>query len=115
MDTDAIVRARRRQQALDAREAERDRETALLDQIDEVLAELADDPQDKAREMLLEHADPEFGPYIWPGIVPKLTRTPGALRWSATWEEGSHNAEVYGGLLGLSDDELTAVREEGVI
>jgi hypothetical protein len=37
------------------------------------------------------------------------------VRWSATWEEGSHNAEVYCGLLGLSSDELEALREEGVI
>ena len=41
--------------------------------------------------------------------------TPGAVRWSATWEEGSHNDEVYGGLLGLSDDELDRLQEEGVI
>ena len=40
VDTDGIVRARRRQQALDALEFERDRETALLEQIDEVLTEL---------------------------------------------------------------------------
>ena len=79
------------------------------------IADIFDDPQFKAREMLLEHVDPEFGPYIGPGIVPKLTRTPGAVRWSATWEEGSHNAEVYGGLLGLSDDEIAALHEEGVI
>ena len=79
------------------------------------IADIFNDPQFKAREMLLEHVDPEFGPYIGPGIVPKLTRTPGALRWSATWEEGSHNADVYGGLLGLSDDEIAALREEGVI
>ena len=79
------------------------------------IADIFNDPQFKAREMLLEHVDPEFGPYIGPGIVPKLTRTPGAVRWSATWEEGSHNADVYGGLLGLSDDEIAALREEGVI
>jgi crotonobetainyl-CoA:carnitine CoA-transferase CaiB-like acyl-CoA transferase len=47
--------------------------------------------------------------------VPKLTETPGAVRWSATWQEGSHNAEVYGDLLGLSGDELDGLREEGVI
>ena len=51
--------------------------------------------------MLLPHVDPEFGEYIGPGIVPKLSRTPGAVRWSATWQEGSHNEEVYGTLLGL--------------
>jgi hypothetical protein len=40
VDTDAIVRARRRRQALDALEAERDREAALRNQLHEVLTEL---------------------------------------------------------------------------
>ena len=67
------------------------------------------------REMLLEHVDPEFGPYIGPGVVPKLTRTPGAVRWSASWEMGSHNDEVYGELVGLDEDERASLREAGVI
>jgi formyl-CoA transferase len=79
------------------------------------IADIFEDPHLRAREMLLEHDDPEFGRYIGPGIVPKLTETPGAVRWSATWQEGSHNAEVYGDLLGLSGDELDGLREEGVI
>jgi crotonobetainyl-CoA:carnitine CoA-transferase CaiB-like acyl-CoA transferase len=79
------------------------------------IADIFEDPQYQARDMLLRHEDPEFGEYIGPGIVPKLSRTPGAVRWSATWEEGSHNDEVYGGLLGLSDDELAALRAEGVV
>ena len=79
------------------------------------IADIFEDPQFKAREMLLEHVDPEFGPYIGPGIVPKLSRTPGSVRWSATWEQGSHNDEVYGGLLGLSEEEQSALHEEGVI
>ena len=79
------------------------------------IEDIFEDPQYRARDMLLEQVDPEFGPYVGPGIVPKLTRTPGAVRWSATWEEGSHNQEVYGGLLGLTDDELAELREEGVL
>ena len=79
------------------------------------IADIFEDPQFKARDMLVEHVDPEFGPYLGPGIVPKLTRTPGAVRWSASWEEGSHNSEVYGGLLGLSGDELAELAEEGVL
>jgi formyl-CoA transferase len=79
------------------------------------IADIFEDPQFHAREMLLEHVDPEFGPYIGPGIVPKLSETPGAVRWSATWDEGSHNREIYGGLLGLSDAELEELHEEGVI
>ena len=50
-----------------------------------------------------------------PGIVPKFSETPGEVRWSATWEEGSHNRDVYGGLLGLSDEELAELKEEGVL
>ena len=79
------------------------------------VAEIFRDPQYAAREMLVEHVDPEFGPYIGPGVVPKFSDTPGAVRWSGTWEHGSHNEEVYGGLLGLSDAELGRLREDGVI
>jgi crotonobetainyl-CoA:carnitine CoA-transferase CaiB-like acyl-CoA transferase len=79
------------------------------------IADIFEDPHFRARDMLLEHVDPEFGPYIGPGIIPKLSETPGAVRWSATWDEGSHNREVYGELLGLSDDELAALKEEGVV
>ena len=79
------------------------------------IADIFEDPQFQAREMLLKHEDPEFGEYVGPGIVPKLSRTPGAVRWSAPWQEGSHNREVYGDLLGLSDDELAALVDEGVL
>jgi formyl-CoA transferase len=79
------------------------------------IADIFEDEHFWAREMLLKHVDPEFGEYIGPGIVPKFSETPGEVRWSATWAEGSHNAEVYGGLLGLSDDEIAALKEEGVL
>jgi formyl-CoA transferase len=79
------------------------------------IADIFEDPQFRARDMLVEHEDPEFGRYIGPGIVPKLSETPGEVRWSATWEEGSHNQEVYGGLLGLSDEELAELKAEAVI
>jgi formyl-CoA transferase len=79
------------------------------------IADIFEDPQYQARDMLLKHVDPEFGEYIGPGIVPKLSRTPGAVRWSAPWEEGSHNEEIYGGLLGVEGEELASLREEGVL
>ncbi len=79
------------------------------------IAEIFEDPQYRAREMLVQHEDPEFGPYLGPGIVPKFSGTPGAVRWSAPWQEGSHNSDVYGGLLGLSERELEELRAEGVL
>lgn len=79
------------------------------------IADIFDDEHFWAREMLIEHVDPEFGEYIGPGITPKFSETPGELRWSAPWQEGSHNREVYGELLGLSDGELAELKEEGVL
>jgi formyl-CoA transferase len=79
------------------------------------IADIFEDPQYRARGMLVEHEDPEFGTYIGPGIVPKFSETPGEVRWSGTWEEGSHNREVYGGLLGLSDEAIEKLRAEGVL
>jgi formyl-CoA transferase len=79
------------------------------------IADIFEDEHFWAREMLLKHVDPEFGEFVGPGIVPKFSETPGAVRWSGTWEEGSHNHDVYGGLLGLSDDELEQLRTEGVL
>jgi formyl-CoA transferase len=79
------------------------------------VADIFDDPQYQAREMLVKHVDPDFGEYVGPGIVPKFSDTPCEVRWSATWEEGSHNRDVYGGLLGLSDGELDELKEEGVL
>jgi formyl-CoA transferase len=79
------------------------------------IADIFEDPQFKARDMLLKHVDPEFGEYIGPGIVPKFSGTPCEVRWSAKWDEGSHNRDVYGGLLGLSDAELAELDDEGVV
>ena len=79
------------------------------------IADIFEDEHFWAREMLLKHEDPEFGEYVGPGVIPKFSETPGGVRWSATWEEGSHNRDVYGGLLGLSDGDLDELKAEGVL
>jgi succinyl-CoA---D-citramalate CoA-transferase len=79
------------------------------------IADIFEDEHYRARDMLVTHEDPDFGEFVGPGIVPKFSETPGEVRWSASWEEGSHNRDVYGGLLGLSDEELADLREQGVL
>ena len=79
------------------------------------IADIFEDEHFRAREMLVKHEDPEFGEYMGPGVVPKFSETPSEVRWSATWEEGSHNKEVYGGLLGMSDGELAELKTQGVL
>jgi formyl-CoA transferase len=79
------------------------------------VADIFEDPQFQARDMLLPHEDPELGSFIGPGVVPKFSRTPGGVRWAGTGDEGSHNRDVYGGLLGVSDEELDRLEREGLV
>jgi formyl-CoA transferase len=79
------------------------------------IADIFEDPQFRARDMLVEHECAEIGKFVGPGIVPKFSETPGAVRWSAPWEEGSHNRDVYGGLLGLSEEQLGELRAAGIV
>jgi formyl-CoA transferase len=79
------------------------------------IADIFEDAHFRAREMLIEMEDPELGPLTAPGIVPKLSRTPGQARFTGPWALGAHNAEVYGQLLGLSEQELAELESEGVL
>lgn len=72
------------------------------------------DPHYAARENIVEVPDATLGSIKMPGIVPKFSKTPGAVKWSGP-ALGQHNAEVYGALLGLGESALAALREEGVL
>jgi crotonobetainyl-CoA:carnitine CoA-transferase CaiB-like acyl-CoA transferase len=49
-----------------------------------------------------------------PAMVPFLSDTPGRTEWPGP-EIGAHNQEVFGGLLGLSQDAIAGLGAEGVI
>jgi formyl-CoA transferase len=80
------------------------------------VAEVVDDPQLRARGMLVEHYDERIGRNVLgPGIVPQLSATPGSVRNAGPATPGQHNDEVYVGLLGKTPAELDALRAEGVL
>jgi formyl-CoA transferase len=78
------------------------------------VADLFDDPQIRARDMLVPVEDEELGELILPGVVPKLTHTPGEVRWPGRWQVGYDNRSVFGSLLGLEEDEVRRLEKEGV-
>jgi crotonobetainyl-CoA:carnitine CoA-transferase CaiB-like acyl-CoA transferase len=79
------------------------------------IADVFADPHFRAREMLVDVDTEELGVVTMPGVVPKLSATPGGVRWPGGWGLGTSNEEVYGGLLRLSADELDRLRHERVI
>jgi formyl-CoA transferase len=79
------------------------------------IADIFKDPHFRAREMLVEHPDEELGPIVGPGVVPKMSRTPGSVRWSGPWTMGGHNADVLGELAGVDAEQLAALEGDGIV
>lgn len=79
------------------------------------IADIFDDPHFRERDMLLEHHGPDIGPCIGPGVIPKFSETPGHIQWSGPEQVGSHNSEIYGTEMGLSEEELTELHGEAII
>ena len=76
-------------------------------------ADIAADPHYAARGMLQQVIAGDGEPLKVPGIVPKLSATPGAIRTAAP-KLGEHTEAVLEGL-GFSADEISALRQKKVI
>jgi crotonobetainyl-CoA:carnitine CoA-transferase CaiB-like acyl-CoA transferase len=77
------------------------------------IEDIFSDPQYKARDMILDVDHPEFGQLKVPGIVPKLSKTPGSVEWLGP-KLGEHNVEVLKGI-GLSEHQIQQLAGKGVI
>ena len=76
-------------------------------------ADMFRDPQFLARQMLEVAQLPDGKEFHIPGIVPKLSLTPGGTRWLGP-ALGEHTESVLGGL-GYPRDEIVRLRSEGII
>ncbi len=66
------------------------------------------------RDDIVEFDDPDIGAIKMPGVVPKLSETPGSIR-STGARLGQHTADVLRDLLALDDEEIASLEAEGVI
>jgi crotonobetainyl-CoA:carnitine CoA-transferase CaiB-like acyl-CoA transferase len=78
------------------------------------IREIFADLQYRARGTLVRVPDDDLGSVVLPAVQPRLSDTPGRIRHPGL-PLGSANQDVYLGELGLSEEELGRLREEGVV
>ncbi len=76
--------------------------------------EVANDPQIKHRDMIIEVEQPLSGKVKLSGSVYKMSQTPGNRKYPIPLV-GEHNEEIFGKLLGIDKSELEKLKTEGVI
>jgi succinyl-CoA--D-citramalate CoA-transferase len=76
--------------------------------------DMLSDEQYAARQNIVTVDDPEIGPFPMQNVVPRLSETPGEVRWTGP-KLGQHNDEVFKELLGMSDEDLNGLRERGIV
>jgi len=76
--------------------------------------EIFNDPQYAARDNILRMSDDRLGTLAIPNVVPRLTDTPGGVKWLGP-SLGADTDTVYRDLLGLTTDELDRLRAAGAI
>ncbi len=77
------------------------------------IADIAADPHFQARDMIRQYTLKDGKPLKLPGIVPRLSETPGNTRWVGP-ELGEHTAEILG-RLGYDEAAQDGLRQRGVI
>lgn len=67
-----------------------------------------------ARDAIRWIESDDFGQIPMQNVVPKLSETPGEIRWVGP-KLGEHNDEVFGDVLGKTADEINDLRDAGII
>lgn len=75
--------------------------------------DMVNDPHFRARESIVTIRHPSMGDFPMQNVVPKLSETPGKVRWVGP-ELGEHNSEIYR-RVGVDDVALQDLQERGII
>jgi formyl-CoA transferase len=73
------------------------------------------DPHFQARDSIVDMPTDDWPDLKMQNIFPRMSKTQGEIRWTGNTVLGAHNEEVYGELLGLTDEQLASLRENSII
>ena len=76
--------------------------------------DMLENEQYKARETIVETDHPVFGKIKMQGAFPKMSETPGKVRWPGP-TLGQHTDEVLTGLAGLDAETVAQLRAKGIV
>jgi len=110
---EAIVEEWTRSHTLEALETMLDEAAVPASRIYD-LEDIFKDPHYQSRNMIVAPEDRELGPVAMANVVPRLSRTPGAVRW-AGHDIGQDTETVLSQELGLSRTELDALAAADII
>ena len=78
-------------------------------------SQFMEDPQVKARQSIVSVDDPDLGTVRMQNTFPLMSETPGKINFTGPTEMGAHNHEIYIERLGMSEDDVQQLKEEGII
>jgi crotonobetainyl-CoA:carnitine CoA-transferase CaiB-like acyl-CoA transferase len=78
------------------------------------ISQVMDDPQFEALESIVSVEDPDLGSVKMQNVMFRMSETPGRVKWAGRGL-GEDNQNVYVDELGLSDERLKELSEEGVL
>jgi len=78
------------------------------------MADIFAEPHYRERQMIIDVPTEGMGALPQPGVVPKLSLTPGRVTHAGA-ALGRHTDEILSGLLGMTPDEIAKLRTEGVV
>ncbi|MEH7332867.1 CaiB/BaiF CoA-transferase family protein [Neobacillus drentensis] len=76
--------------------------------------DIMNDPHYQARQMIQEVAVEGLGMLKMPGIVPKMSATPGGIEWAGP-KLGQHTEDVLEEKLRLTEEQISDLKEKGII
>jgi crotonobetainyl-CoA:carnitine CoA-transferase CaiB-like acyl-CoA transferase len=78
------------------------------------IADIANDPHYQARGMIKEMEVEGIGKLRVPGVVPKLSETPGEIEWAGT-KLGEHTFELLKEAVKLTPEQIKTLEDKGIV